>query len=132
MQESIPIWVGGHWPNPAPFAWAARYDGVVPRKVGMERGEVFTVDDLVAIRAVVQRDDDFAYVMSGLTDSPTDTAAVRAWQAAGANWWLESLHPWGADPERMRDPCAPDRRVHSSTRSTWAAPLRSGRAGCSG
>jgi hypothetical protein len=41
--------------------------------------------------------------MSGLTDSPTDTAAVRAWQAAGANWWLESLHPWGADPERMRD-----------------------------
>ena len=102
VQESIPIWVGGHWPNPAPFARAARYDGVVPRKVGMERGEVFTVDDLVAIRAVVQRGDDFAYVMSGLTDSPTDTAAVSAWHAAGANWWLEALHPWGADPERMR------------------------------
>ena len=48
VQESIPIWVGGHWPNPAPFARAARYDGVVPRKVGMERGEVFSVDDLVA------------------------------------------------------------------------------------
>ena len=55
VQENIPIWVGGHWPNAAPFARAARYEGVVPRKVGTERGEVFTVDDLMAVRACAAR-----------------------------------------------------------------------------
>jgi alkanesulfonate monooxygenase SsuD/methylene tetrahydromethanopterin reductase-like flavin-dependent oxidoreductase (luciferase family) len=98
----VPIWVGGHWPHPAPFRRAARYDGVVPRKAA-EQGGVLTVEDLVAIRAAVGRDDDaFAYVASGSTASPADTAPVDAWQAAGANWWLESLHPWGGGAEAMR------------------------------
>ena len=99
----IPIWVGGHWPNRAPFIRAARYDGVVPRKVGMERGEVFTIEDLAAMRALIGRGSDFDYVMSGLTASPDDTDAVRAWNAAGATWWLESIYPFGGAAERMRD-----------------------------
>ncbi|MGE0796146.1 MAG: LLM class flavin-dependent oxidoreductase [Acidimicrobiia bacterium] len=101
---TIPIWVGGHWPNPAPFARAARHDGVVPRKRDDVDGGVFTVDDLVAVREAVGRvDDGFAYVASGSTASPSDTAAVGAWRDAGANWWLESLHPWGGAAPAMRD-----------------------------
>jgi alkanesulfonate monooxygenase SsuD/methylene tetrahydromethanopterin reductase-like flavin-dependent oxidoreductase (luciferase family) len=103
VDGSIPIWVGGHWPNRAPFLRAARYDGVVPRKVGMERGEVFTVEDLEAMRAFVGRDDDFDYVMSGLTTSPHDNDAVRTWAAAGATWWLEAIYPFGGVGERMRE-----------------------------
>jgi alkanesulfonate monooxygenase SsuD/methylene tetrahydromethanopterin reductase-like flavin-dependent oxidoreductase (luciferase family) len=104
LNGRVPIWVGGWWPNPAPFARAARYDGVVPGKVGQERGEYLTVDDLVAIRAAVGRDDDgYDYVASGTTASPTDTAAVTAWAAAGATWWLESIHPFGSRAEAMRD-----------------------------
>jgi alkanesulfonate monooxygenase SsuD/methylene tetrahydromethanopterin reductase-like flavin-dependent oxidoreductase (luciferase family) len=103
VNGSIPIWVGGHWPNPAPFVRAARYDGVVPRKVGMERGEVFTVEDLEAMRSLIARDGDFDYVMSGLTASPAANDAVRKWEAAGATWWLEAIHPFGGAAERMRD-----------------------------
>jgi alkanesulfonate monooxygenase SsuD/methylene tetrahydromethanopterin reductase-like flavin-dependent oxidoreductase (luciferase family) len=103
INGSIPIWVGGHWPNRAPFLRAARYDGVVPRKVGMERGEVFTVEDLEAMRALVGRDNDFDYVMSGLTESPDDGDAVRTWEAAGATWWLEAIYPFGGVGERMRE-----------------------------
>jgi alkanesulfonate monooxygenase SsuD/methylene tetrahydromethanopterin reductase-like flavin-dependent oxidoreductase (luciferase family) len=103
VHDRIPIWVGGHWPNRAPFARAARYDGVVPRKVGLERGEVFTVDDLVAIRAAVGRTDGYNYVVSGLTEGPADTAAIRTWEEAGATWWLESIHPWGGGAESMRN-----------------------------
>jgi alkanesulfonate monooxygenase SsuD/methylene tetrahydromethanopterin reductase-like flavin-dependent oxidoreductase (luciferase family) len=100
----VPIWVGGHWPNSAPFARAARFDGVVPRKQNGENGGFLTVEDFVAIRAAVGRDDDnFAYVVSGSTTSPTDLDMVQVWQEAGANWWLEALHPWGADPGAMRD-----------------------------
>jgi alkanesulfonate monooxygenase SsuD/methylene tetrahydromethanopterin reductase-like flavin-dependent oxidoreductase (luciferase family) len=100
----IPIWVGGWWPNRAPFARAARYDGVVPGKVGSERGEVLTGDDLRDIRALVGRTDAaFDYVASGSTNSPDDVAAVSAWQAAGATWWLESLHSFGPSTEPMRE-----------------------------
>jgi alkanesulfonate monooxygenase SsuD/methylene tetrahydromethanopterin reductase-like flavin-dependent oxidoreductase (luciferase family) len=99
----IPIWIGGHWPNPAPFARAARFDGVVPRRAGAGDGLV-DVDDLLAIRVAIGRDGDgFAYVACGSTASPTDTDAIVVWDRAGANWWLESLHPWGGGIDGMRD-----------------------------
>jgi alkanesulfonate monooxygenase SsuD/methylene tetrahydromethanopterin reductase-like flavin-dependent oxidoreductase (luciferase family) len=103
VNGTIPIWVGGHWPGRAPFERAARYDGVVPRKAGAERGEVFTVDDLEDLRALIGRDEDFDYVMSGLTASADDTDGVRAWAAAGATWWLEAIYPFGGAADRMRD-----------------------------
>jgi len=85
---------------------AARYDGVVPGKLGAERGEVLTVDDFAAIRALIGREDDgYEYVASGTTTSPADNAAVSRWHAAGATWWLETLHPFGhsaAMRERLR------------------------------
>jgi alkanesulfonate monooxygenase SsuD/methylene tetrahydromethanopterin reductase-like flavin-dependent oxidoreductase (luciferase family) len=103
VNGSIPIWVGGHWPNRAPFERAARYDGVVPRKAGDATG-LITADDLAAIRGAVGRDDaDYAYVASGSTASPDDTEALSAWEAAGATWWLESMHPFGG---RADDMCA--------------------------
>ena len=76
VNGTIPIWIGGHWPNRAPFTRAARYDGVVPRKVGMERGEVFTVEDLEAMRTLIGRESDFDYVMSGLTASPDEIREI--------------------------------------------------------
>lgn len=98
---SIPIWVGGHWPVAAPFARAARFDGIVARKQS-ETG-LITIDDLVAIRAAIGRDDHFAYVACGSTRSAADNASIGAWEAAGANWWLESLHPWGGGADAMRE-----------------------------
>ncbi|HZN15151.1 MAG TPA: LLM class flavin-dependent oxidoreductase [Acidimicrobiales bacterium] len=101
VNGGIPIWVGGQWPNPGPFARANRYDGVVPRKASADG--LLTVDDFSAVRAAVGRsDDDFAYVASGTTESPADTGAVRDYETAGANWWLESLHPWGGRADAMR------------------------------
>jgi hypothetical protein len=62
------------------------------------------VDDLVAIRDVVGREDEhFDYVASGTTAAPTDTDVVSSWEAAGATWWLESLHCFGPVTESMRD-----------------------------
>lgn len=99
VRGTIPIWVGGHWPNQPPFARASRYDGVVPRKIG---GDLDTAD-LHAIRELVGRNGGFDYVASGSTASPQDTDGVRAWDAAGATWWLELLHPFGGRAAAMRD-----------------------------
>jgi alkanesulfonate monooxygenase SsuD/methylene tetrahydromethanopterin reductase-like flavin-dependent oxidoreductase (luciferase family) len=103
VNGAIPIWVGGWWPNTAPFVRAARYDGVVPGRLGAERGERLTIDDFAAIRELIGRQDDgYDYVASGTTNAPADTVAVRRWHAAGATWWLETLHPFG-DSAAMRD-----------------------------
>ena len=103
VQESIPIWVGGHWPNPAPFAQRRATTASSPARWAWNAARCSPSTTWSPSAPSCSAYDDFAYVMSGLTDSPTDTAAVSAWHAAGANWWLEALHPWGADPERMRD-----------------------------
>ena len=103
VNGTIPIWVGGHWPNRGPFERAARFEGVVPRKQGNATG-LIDVDDLVAIRATIGRDDDdYAYVACGSTTSPDDIDTVSSFDDAGANWWLESLHPFGGRDDAMRD-----------------------------
>jgi alkanesulfonate monooxygenase SsuD/methylene tetrahydromethanopterin reductase-like flavin-dependent oxidoreductase (luciferase family) len=102
VNGSVPIWVGGHWPNPAPFERARRFDGVVPRKAGPP-GSVLTTDDLRDLRAAVGRDDDFAYVASGNTAGADDAAVVGEWEAAGATWWLESAYPFGGRAAAMRE-----------------------------
>jgi alkanesulfonate monooxygenase SsuD/methylene tetrahydromethanopterin reductase-like flavin-dependent oxidoreductase (luciferase family) len=118
VHGTIPIWVGGQWPNRAPFARAARYDGVVPRKVGGE----LDVEDLRAIRELIGRAGDFDYVASGSTASPDDTEGVRAWDGAGATWWLESR-------ARRRDAQPRASRAASDLSTRTAANSRRARTG---
>ena len=94
----IPIWVAGAWPNKPPLRRAARWDGVIPMKVG---GEMLTPDDLRAITAYIGQHrttaDPFAVVMAGSTpgdDPVVGRAVVAAYAAAGLTWWLEDIHPW--------------------------------------
>jgi hypothetical protein len=54
------------------------------------------------LRALIGRERGFDYVMSGLTASPHDNESVWRWEAAGATWWLEALHPFGGAGARMR------------------------------
>ena len=93
----IPIWLGGNWPNRAPFRRAARYDGIFPLAGGFPP----TPEEFSAINAYVEShrltSGPFDYVASGLTpgDDPAAGAAqVAPYLAAGATWWLETLDPW--------------------------------------
>lgn len=100
----IPIWVGGFWPNKAPFRRAARWDGAFP----LRRGKTMTAQDLRDIRAYVDAHRSsktpFDLVMMGYTpgDDPEKAGKkVRRYAKAGLNWWLESLYPFRDDPEGM-------------------------------
>lgn len=89
QRPRIPIWVGGMWPNRAPFRRAARFDGVVPIKVD-EDGMPGSLEpsELVEVVAYVRRhrenDDPFEVVHGGLADP----VAIAASEAAGATWYL--------------------------------------------
>jgi alkanesulfonate monooxygenase SsuD/methylene tetrahydromethanopterin reductase-like flavin-dependent oxidoreductase (luciferase family) len=104
----VPIWIGGNWPNPRPFRRAARWDGVVPEKVG---GQLVSPDDLREVvafvgreRAAAGRDGMFDVVAAGLTDGPDaeGAALTRSYAEAGATWWLERFHPSRGSVEDAR------------------------------
>jgi len=90
----IPVWVGGYWPNQAPFRRAARWDGVFPLK----HGGFITPKDVEDIRAFLdsQRSDGSPYdvvTVGRIVDQPSDEQRKRiaAYAEAGATWWLESF-----------------------------------------
>ncbi len=94
QQPRIPIWIGGAWPHPRPFARAAQWDGVFPNAINGE----LAPDDYAAIRAFITARrgslDGFAVVhahpMAPVPALPAPKA-LRAYAAAGVNWWLADI-----------------------------------------
>lgn len=99
QQPRIPIWVGGFWPNHAPFRRAAQWDGVFPLS---RAGDDFLSPE--QIREIL------AYIKSCRSSSaPFDVAhnghssgehpdrakdQVAPYAAAGVTWWMENINPF--------------------------------------
>jgi alkanesulfonate monooxygenase SsuD/methylene tetrahydromethanopterin reductase-like flavin-dependent oxidoreductase (luciferase family) len=105
QQPRIPIWVGGYWPNKAPFRRAARFDGVFPLK---HNGSL-APSDLREIRAFIdaQRGEvrPLEIAVQGTTpgdDPATGAAKLAPFTEAGLTWWLESLYLLRDDFEALR------------------------------
>jgi alkanesulfonate monooxygenase SsuD/methylene tetrahydromethanopterin reductase-like flavin-dependent oxidoreductase (luciferase family) len=108
QKPRIPIWVGGWWPNPAPFRRAARWDGVIPLKT---QGPLMTPDDvremLRFIREHRASDQPFDVAIIGSRETRgkggvKGAAKVAQFAEAGATWWLESLYLARNSVEKMR------------------------------
>ena len=87
----IPVWVAGHWPQPAPFRRAARWDGVFPEfpRGGDELAQLRALRAYVAARRASAVPFDVVYATA-----PRATAQdLAAYAAAGATWWLARLEP---------------------------------------
>jgi probable F420-dependent oxidoreductase len=100
QEPRIPVWVGGFWPNKAPFRRMARWDGMFPlfEVHGPEQIALLreSIDFVREERARLGRTGPFDIVNVGVT--PGDDAAeaaVRVGAAAdcGITWWLELLMP---------------------------------------
>ena len=98
----IPIWVGGNWPNKAPFRRAAKWDGVFPLfDVWENEAELAQLDDMVRfVRQHRKAEQPFDIVSRGVTADAESKEAVELVEqraAMGATWWLECLTPYRAD-----------------------------------
>jgi alkanesulfonate monooxygenase SsuD/methylene tetrahydromethanopterin reductase-like flavin-dependent oxidoreductase (luciferase family) len=99
QQPRIPIWVVGAWPRQKSMQRALRWDGIMPTKKDGSNSAM-TPADIRAMRAYIaenrQATTPFDIVVEGETpgSDPEQAAShVRAWEEAGATWWLESM--WG-------------------------------------
>jgi hypothetical protein len=106
QKPRIPIWVGGFWPNKAPFRRAARWDGLIPLKKG---GWVMP-SDLEEILAYVyeQRTSQapLEVAMIGTRKSlkyggAKGSKRLIQLEEQGATWWLQSLFMERNSTERL-------------------------------
>jgi len=102
----IPIWVGGFWPNRAPFRRAARFDGVYPAR---DWPDALSVEDLREIIGYINErrasPGPFDVVAGGSTPGEPEKGAehVEKWVDAGATWWSEDINGWRGSLEDMRE-----------------------------
>ncbi len=110
QRPRIPIWVGGYWPNKAPFRRAARWDGVQP---GSFSGALSSAETRDVIAYIAEQRggnlEGFDVAVGGQTpgDDPQRAAEqVREYAEAGATWWLEiaggEATAWTAEEVRTR------------------------------
>lgn len=110
QQPRIPIWVVGAWPSVKSMERAARWDGLLPNKIGANGPEASTPDDIRAMAAFIRerrpaKAPPYDIIVEG--ETPDDDAAaardaVTPWREAGATWWLESRWGDGRDEEAQR------------------------------
>jgi alkanesulfonate monooxygenase SsuD/methylene tetrahydromethanopterin reductase-like flavin-dependent oxidoreductase (luciferase family) len=85
---SLPIWVGGRWPNKRPFRRAARYDGAFIERAG----ESVRPEDVAEAKAYCLANgasEGFEMIVGGRTTGSEDSVVDFA--RAGAAWYLEYL-----------------------------------------
>jgi len=105
VQERVPVWVAGRWPNRRPLRRAARWDGVVPLWPGFATP---TPEDFAACLDVVREarcgteheDRPFDGVLWIQSDEPPGPPPA-AYAEAGVTWWVQSFDP-GADLASVR------------------------------
>lgn len=92
QRPRIPVWVVGIWPHRRSMERVLRWDGILASAGSRE----LTPALLAEIRAWIAKRrslDGFDLVVEGVTpaDDPAAAASrVRAWDEAGATWWIES------------------------------------------
>ena len=106
QQPRIPVWVGGRWPNKAPFRRAARWDGVMPTHRDYGLGETMPPDEL---RAVLRYTREHRRSGRAVRRGPGGPHRRRragprrpaTWPPtcdAGLTWWIEALGWWRGTP----------------------------------
>ena len=97
VQDPVPIWVAGRWPNRAPLARAARMHASFPIFVGDP--DFPDADDLAGVRAELTRlgvpdDHDLAITCKmRLLGPPERAKAVATADSHGVTWLLEGFGP---------------------------------------
>jgi alkanesulfonate monooxygenase SsuD/methylene tetrahydromethanopterin reductase-like flavin-dependent oxidoreductase (luciferase family) len=108
VQQPLPIWVGGRWPNRAPFRRAARWDGVFPTHRDVGHAETMSPQQLQEIVDYTlsrrERSGPFDVVIEGQSPADPDEAGavVRRFSDAGLTWWIEKLGWFRGPVDEMR------------------------------
>lgn len=95
QRPRIPIWVGGSWPNKAPFRRAARWDGMCPL---LNRSDSFA-HMKAAVKYTLSYRKHQSYFDIVYLSPPTShqraefNQIIRPFAEIGVTWWIEKIDP---------------------------------------
>ena len=106
QRPRVPVWVVGAHPSRPSLRRAARWDGLLPTKVGLGTETPFGPADLADVVAAVRplREEaglawqGYDVVAEGVSEpGEVGDKLIREWVDAGATWWVESDWSMGDD-----------------------------------
>lgn len=106
QRPRIPIWVGGRWPNRAPFRRAARFEGVFPIHASYGLGETMPPGELrqvVDYVAAHRQGTAFDVALEGQTSPGEAAEHLGEYVDAGLTWWVEALGWWRGEVSDARE-----------------------------
>ena len=117
QQPRIPVWVGGKWPNRAPFRRAAQWDGVFPILSGTDTESYPTqIREMMHFLLDHRKSNDpFDVTVQGTTpgnDSMHAAEVVAEYAEAGVTWWQEAIN------EHRRD------LIDRASKTSWIDAVR--------
>jgi len=102
----IPVWIGGYWPNKAPFRRAAKWDGIFPLFRGDVESHLRQLKEAIRYVQDLRQDNglfDVAYLGPPTPGDDLKLASeiVAPYTDVGVTWWMEPLNPtlYGSDWE---------------------------------
>ncbi|HZY94262.1 MAG TPA: LLM class flavin-dependent oxidoreductase [Candidatus Bathyarchaeia archaeon] len=102
----IPIWVGGSWPNKAPFRRAARWDGVIPVKeqktVNLEPRDLQEITAYIKKYRINNFPFDTVIIGNGKSKQEIETRR-REYERQGITWWLKYLPAYRNSVKEMHE-----------------------------
>lgn len=114
QEPRIPIWVGGYWPNRPPFRRAARWDGILPGRLSLERRLAWTPTMIASqtyheiisyVRQNRTAEGPYDFAIGGYSDGDGGTAdkvLVSSYRDIGLTWWFENLHEFRGSLDQTR------------------------------
>ena len=109
LQERVPIWVGGEWPDHrAPFRRAARFDGVHPLLFSLPPADhPAAIADLVGYLGRIGIDHRPFDVVFGAETAgdggDADRDLLHRFADAGVTWWMEPISQWRGPLSEIRE-----------------------------
>ena len=107
QEPRIPVWVGGQWPNKAPFRRAARWDGAFPTandgNTPITPDILREVGDYVSAHRTSDGPFDMVAGVENPMDDPSEVAdRIAALEEAGLTWAIYSFGSWNGTMEGTR------------------------------
>jgi len=114
IQDQIPIWIGGYWPNRRPMRRAARWHGAFPAPQVVPTADGFAAmpfppEEISRVRGYIEQfrssQGPFDLVISHAlpNDDPTAAATeVRRYEEVGVTWIVRDWLPWETGPDAVR------------------------------
>ena len=99
LQDHVPIWVAGVWPNRKPMQRAARFDDAFPITDGGMTPQDFR--DVAAFVAEHREDPTPLEMVHEGTSAAGEDLSAHA--DAGVTWWLERCRPEDRSPQETWD-----------------------------